>query len=64
LIRALEKDGWYVKRVKGSHHAMRHPTIRDTVVVPVHRNRPIPRGTLGNILRTARMSREELRELL
>ena len=43
---------------------MRHPTIPDTVIVPVHRSRPIPRGTLGNILRTARVSREDFLELL
>jgi predicted RNA binding protein YcfA (HicA-like mRNA interferase family) len=64
VVRALEQRGWYVKRIRGSHHAMRHPDIRDTVVVPVHRNRPVPRGTLGSILRTAQMSREEFRGLL
>ena len=36
VIKALEQRGWYVKRIKGSHHALRHPTVPDTVVVPVH----------------------------
>jgi predicted RNA binding protein YcfA (HicA-like mRNA interferase family) len=26
VIKALEQRGWYVKRIKGSHHALRHPT--------------------------------------
>jgi len=32
------------KRIKGSHHALRHPTVPDTVVVPVHRNHPVARA--------------------
>jgi hypothetical protein len=29
VIAALEKEGWYVKRVRGSHHVLRHPNIPD-----------------------------------
>ena len=64
LIKILERQGWYVKRVRGSHHILRHPTIPDALPVPVHGSRPIKRGTLGNILRTAGISREELQKLL
>jgi predicted RNA binding protein YcfA (HicA-like mRNA interferase family) len=53
-----------VKRVRGSHHILRHPTIPDALPVPVHGSRPIKRGTLGNILRTAGISREEFQKLL
>lgn len=38
-----------MKRIRGSHHILRHPTIPDALPVPVHGKR----GTLGNILRTA-----------
>ena len=64
LIKILERQGWYVKRVRGSHHILRHPTIPDALPVPVHGSRPIKWGTLGNILRTARISREEFQKLL
>lgn len=64
LIGVLEQRGWYLKRINGSHHAFRHVDIRDTVVVPVHGNRPIAKGTLASILRTAQLSREDLRSLL
>ena len=59
VIAALEKEGWYVKRVRGSHHVLRHPSIPDAIPVPVHANRPIKRGTLASILRTAGISRDE-----
>jgi predicted RNA binding protein YcfA (HicA-like mRNA interferase family) len=64
VIAALEKEGWFVKRVRGSHHVLRHPNIPDAIPVPVHGNRPIKRGTLGSILRTAGVSRTEFDRLL
>jgi predicted RNA binding protein YcfA (HicA-like mRNA interferase family) len=64
LVKALEAEGWYVKRIRGSHHIMRHPTIPDAIPVPVHGNRPLKRGTLANILRTAGLSRDDLRRRL
>ena len=43
---------------------MRHPSVPDAIPVPVHRNQSIKRGALGNILRTAGISREEFNRLL
>ena len=64
VIKILEGQGWYVKRVRGSHHILRHPNIPDAVPVPVHGNQAIKRGTLGNILRTSGITREEFERLL
>jgi predicted RNA binding protein YcfA (HicA-like mRNA interferase family) len=64
VIAALEKDGWYVKRIRGSHHVLRHPDIPDAIPVPVHGNREIKRGTLASILRAAGMSRDEFTKKL
>jgi len=64
LVRILEKMGWHVDRVRGSHHIMRsavHP--RTTLSVPVHGRRTLPIGTLSSILRDAGMSDEELNRL-
>lgn len=33
VVKVLEAKGWYVKRVRGSHHVMRHPVIPDAVPV-------------------------------
>jgi predicted RNA binding protein YcfA (HicA-like mRNA interferase family) len=64
VIAALEKEGWYVKRVRGSHHVLRHQSIPDAIPVPVHGNREIKRGTLASILRVAGISRDEFAKLL
>ena len=63
LVKALERAGFTVIRISGSHHVMRHPDGR-TVVVPVHAGRDMPKGTLRNILAIIGMSAEELRKLL
>lgn len=63
LLRVLEKKGWSLDRVRGSHHIMVHPLLRKAIPVPVH-NRDLKTGTLNGILRVAGISREELRELL
>jgi predicted RNA binding protein YcfA (HicA-like mRNA interferase family) len=63
LIRVLEAKGWQHRRTRGSHHYLVYPERRDAVVVPVH-NRDIKPGLLLSILKTAGISREELRELL
>ena len=48
VIRALERDGWKLARVSGSHHVFRHPTKPGRVIVP-HPVRDIPLGTLRSI---------------
>lgn len=63
LIRVLEKKGWRLDRIRGSHHIMVHPILKKAVPVPMH-NRDLKTGTLSGILRSAGISREELTELL
>jgi predicted RNA binding protein YcfA (HicA-like mRNA interferase family) len=60
LVQVLERFGWYVERVKGSHHIMRHRERRPiTLSVPVHANRTLPIGTQLDILRDAGITVEE-----
>jgi len=55
VVKALEKDGFTLVRVKGSHHIMKGPEGRFTGV-PVHPGRDIPPGTLRRIIRDAGLS--------
>jgi len=50
FVTLLEKLGFIVIRVKGSHHRMKHPDGRITTV-PVHKNDSIPKGLLRKIIR-------------
>jgi predicted RNA binding protein YcfA (HicA-like mRNA interferase family) len=48
LAKALEKDGFILKRVRGSHHTYYHPEKDCVVVVPFH-SKDVPKGTLCKI---------------
>ncbi|WP_372338723.1 type II toxin-antitoxin system HicA family toxin [Mangrovibrevibacter kandeliae] len=64
-VRALEKAGFVVDRIKGSHHILLHPgRAKSAVSVPVHGNRELPRGTLSGIMEQAGLSIDEFIQLL
>ena len=50
IIKLLEADGWYLARVKGSHHHFKHKTKRGTVTV-THPEKDFPIGTIKSIER-------------
>lgn len=52
LIRELEKDGWILKRARGSHHVFAHPQRRGIVVVP-HPKRELGVGLVAAIRKQA-----------
>ena len=59
LVAALQKRGFVVSRVRGSHHFLRHRDGR-TTVIPVHANEEIGRGLLAKILRDAKLDFDEI----
>jgi predicted RNA binding protein YcfA (HicA-like mRNA interferase family) len=63
VIQALERGGFAVARINGSHHFLRHPDGRRTVV-PVHAGETIGPGLMSKILRDCRLDREQFRALL
>lgn len=63
VVRALERGGFEVVRVRSSHHFMRHADGR-TTVVSVHAGETIGPGLMSKILRDCDLGREEFRELL
>jgi predicted RNA binding protein YcfA (HicA-like mRNA interferase family) len=52
-LKLLADHGWTVKRVRGSHRQLKHPTRRGTVTVAGRPSVEIPAGTWQNILRQA-----------
>ena len=64
FIKLLEKPGFIVTRINGSHHRMKHADGRITTV-PVHKNDPIPKGLLRKILREdIKLTAEKLKDYL
>jgi predicted RNA binding protein YcfA (HicA-like mRNA interferase family) len=50
FVRLLEKMGFVVVRVNGSHHRMKHEDGRVTTI-PVHKNDDLPKGLMRKIIR-------------
>jgi predicted RNA binding protein YcfA (HicA-like mRNA interferase family) len=59
LIKALKSLGFEEIRVKGSHHFLKHPDNRCTVV-PVHSGEAIGKGLLLQILKDCEITKEDL----
>jgi predicted RNA binding protein YcfA (HicA-like mRNA interferase family) len=64
MVKALQKAGFEVTHVRGSHHYLRLPGSVRLVVVPVHGNHDLPTGTLRAILRQAELTADGLAGLL
>jgi len=62
-VRALERCGWRLDRVKGSHHVFRHPDHRHRIVVPLH-GRQLCEGHPHQIVEASGVDREEFLRLL
>ena len=63
IIAILEKKGFVLDRIKGSHHVYYHPETKRRVIVPLHK-KDLPKGTLLEILKQAGISKDELSDLL
>lgn len=63
LVRALQRAGFKLQHVKGSHHIMRHPDGRGASI-PVHGSHSLKPGLIAGVLHRANMTVDDLRKLL
>ncbi len=64
VLSALQRAGFYVDHVTGSHYILRHSEQAGRVTVPYHGARDIKRSVLKTILEQARLTEEEFQQLL
>jgi predicted RNA binding protein YcfA (HicA-like mRNA interferase family) len=57
MVQFLQREGFQLLRVRGSHHFLAKGELRTSV--PVHGNSPLKIGTLRSILRDIQMSPTE-----
>jgi predicted RNA binding protein YcfA (HicA-like mRNA interferase family) len=53
LTRVIQRDGWYLVRIRGSHRQYKHPTKPGVVTLPGKPNDDLALGTLKSILKQA-----------
>ena len=62
VLRRLERAGFEIDRVTGSHYILRH-TDGQRTVLPYHQGRDLKRGVLKAILQQAGLTAEEFLNL-
>lgn len=60
FIRLIQKRGWILKRVNGSHHIFTKEGQQERIVVPVHGNRPLKIGLLKHQMKIAGLTEADL----
>ncbi|MBW4582834.1 MAG: type II toxin-antitoxin system HicA family toxin [Tildeniella nuda ZEHNDER 1965/U140] len=60
LCKIVERYGWELKRITGSHHIYAKEANTVILCIPVHGNRDLPTGTLRSILKDAGMTQDDL----
>jgi len=60
LARALERDGWILMRVAGSHHVYAKPGRIERISIPIHKNKPLKRGLLRHLLKVAGLNENDV----
>jgi predicted RNA binding protein YcfA (HicA-like mRNA interferase family) len=60
LCKIVERNGWILKRVTGSHHIYAKKGVSVIISIPVHGNRDLPSGTLRGILKDADLTEKDL----
>jgi len=60
FARLLEKHGWELKRITGSHHVYAKPGNPARLSVPIHGNASLKIGLLKHLLKISGISEDQL----
>ena len=60
LAKLIQRRGWTLARIKGSHHVFTHTGHRERIVIPIHSNAPLKTGLLRSQMKIAGLSEADL----
>lgn len=60
LKRIVERHGWALLRIQGSHHIYGKPGSIVRLSIPVHGNRPLKTGLLQQLLKSAGLTEQDV----
>jgi predicted RNA binding protein YcfA (HicA-like mRNA interferase family) len=60
LARLVERRGWQLLRVNGSHHIYGKPGSVVRLSIPIHGNKALKTGLLRHLLKAAEIDENEL----
>ena len=60
FARIVERHGWVLLRVSGSHHIYGKDESVMRLSIPIHGNKPLKRGLLRHLMKMAELSDDDL----
>lgn len=60
LARAVEKQGWVLDRIKGSHHMYRRDDRQEFLTIPIHGSKTLKSGTQAKLMKIAGLKDSDL----
>jgi len=60
LAKAIQRCGWQLGRVKGSHHVFLKDGRRERIVIPMHGSQPLKIGLLHALMKIADLKEDEI----
>ncbi len=60
FVKVLERQGWLLLRVQGSHHIYGKAERDVRLSVPIHGNQPLKRGLLRHLMKMAGITESDL----
>lgn len=60
LCKIVEKKGWVLRKVTGSHHIYTKPGVNQILSIPVHKNQDLKIGTLKALMKIAGLTENDL----
>lgn len=60
FCKVLERDGWTLRRISGSHHVYKKAGETVTLSVPVHGTQTLKVGLQADLMRAAGVTEQEL----
>jgi predicted RNA binding protein YcfA (HicA-like mRNA interferase family) len=60
LAKAIQRRGWQLARIKGSHHIFLKDGRRERIVIPIHGSHPLKIGLLRALMKIADLEDDEV----
>lgn len=60
MCKALERQGWSLERITGSHYIYNRPGARRPISVPMHGSKTLKTGTQRSIMRETGLTDADL----
>ncbi len=60
LAQIVQRRGWTLARIQGSHHVFTMAGRRGRIIIPIHGNQPLKKGLLRSLMKIAGLQENEL----